>query len=72
MSKTCPPKELRKSRLGVPDSYSHDDHQSEVSVGSCVNVLMAAVEQDKLSWVHVTVGFQNHVAVEDEVKCHEQ
>ena len=41
MSKTCPPKELRKPRLGVPDSYSHDDHQSEVSIGSrvrCVNL----------------------------------
>lgn len=36
MSKTCPPKELRKPRLGVPDSYSHDDHHSEVSVGACV------------------------------------
>lgn len=33
MSKTCPPRELRKPRLGVPDSYSHDDHQSEVRWG---------------------------------------
>ena len=50
-SKTCPPKELRKPRLGIPDSYSHDDHQSEVSNGSrvcCVkltHVLMATTGQ---------------------------
>ena len=47
MSKTCPPKELRKPRLGVPDSYSHDDHQSEVSIGSRVKFahLMATTGQ---------------------------
>ena len=70
MSKTCPPKELRKSRLGVPDSYSHEDHQAEVSADDArvlVCTTRACKPQDKLSWVHVTVGFQNHVAVEDEV-----